>query len=93
MTTKKDIVKRIANKLNLSQADTKKTVQGMLDEIVEILASEGRLELRGFGVFKVKQRAERKARNPKTGEEVIIPARKVVTFKPGKRLQEKVAAQ
>lgn len=90
MTTKKDIVKQIADRLNLPQVDTKNAVQSMLDAIIDILAEEGRLELRDFGVFQVKVRAERKARNPKTGQEVMVPARKVVTFKPGKLLQEKI---
>ena len=90
MTTKKDIVRQIAKKLNLPQADMKNVVQSVLDAIVDALAREGRLELREFGVFQVKLRAARKARNPKTNEEVIVPARKVVTFKPGKLMQEKV---
>ena len=90
MTTKKDIVKRIARRLNLPQVDTKSVVQHVLDTIVDVLATEGRLELRDFGVFAVKERAPRKARNPKTGAEVIVSARKVVTFKPGKQLQEKI---
>ena len=89
-TTKKDIVKRIAKKLKLSQIDTRDVVQSFLDEIVEILQTEGRLELRDFGVFQVKQRAQRKARNPKTGEEVTVPPRKVVAFKPGKLMQDKM---
>ena len=91
MTTKKDIVKLIATRYKLSQFDTKKVVQCVLDTIIDVLAKEGRLELREFGVFQVKQRAERQARNPKTGVRVTVPSRKVVTFKPGKLLQEKVA--
>ena len=90
MTTKKDIVKKIASELRLSQVDTKNVVQETLDMIVGALASEGRLELRDFGVFQVKERAARKARNPKTGEQVMVPARKVVTFKPGKLLQDRI---
>ena len=92
MTTKKDIVKQIASKHSLPQFDTKKVVQSFLDTVIDVLAKEGRLELRDFGVFQVKQRAQRKARNPKTGESVIVPPRKVVTFKPGKLLQNKIAA-
>jgi len=92
MTTKKDIVKQIASKHSLPQFDTKNVVQSFLDTVIDVLAKEGRLELRDFGVFQVKQRAQRKARNPKTGESVIVPPRKVVTFKPGKLLQDKIAA-
>lgn len=91
-TTKKDIVRQIAKKLDLPQVDTKNVVQSLLDAIVEVLVTDGRLELRDFGVFEVKQRAQRKARNPKTGAEVTVPPRKVVTFKPGKLLQEKARA-
>ena len=92
MTTKKDIVKHIASEQNLPQLDTKNVVQSFLDTVIDVLCKEGRLELRDFGVFQVKQRAQRKARNPKTGESVIVPPRKVVTFKPGKLLQNKIAA-
>jgi len=92
MTTKRDIVKEIAEHLDLPQVDTKNVVQSVFDGIIDILVSEGRLELRDFGVFAVKERAARKARNPKTGEAVMVPPRKVVTFKPGKLLQDKISA-
>jgi nucleoid DNA-binding protein len=52
---------------------------------------EGRIELRNFGVFEVRQRKPRKARNPRTGEQVKVPARRVVTFKPGRQMGERVA--
>jgi len=51
----------------------------------------GRIELRNFGVFEVKQRAARKARNPRTGDEVYVPPKKVVVFKPGRLMEERVA--
>jgi len=89
-TTKKDLVREIAQTYRLPQVEAKKTVQAFLDGMIDTMATEGRLELRDFGVFEVKLRAERKARNPKTGAEVTVPARKVVTFKPGKLLQQKV---
>ena len=90
MTTKRDMVKEISERLQLPQVDTKNVVQSVFDSIIDILSSEGRLELRDFGVFAVKERAARKARNPKTGEVVMVPPRKVVTFKPGKLLTEKI---
>ncbi len=90
MTTKKDIVRQLASRYKVSQVDTMNIVQGVLDTITEVLATEGRLELRDFGVFQVKQRAQRKARNPKTGQEVIVPVRNVVTFKPGRILEKRV---
>ena len=90
MTTKKDIVKQIAVKCNLPQLETREIVQAFLDTVADIIVAEGRLELRDFGVFQVRQRAERKARNPKTGETVVVPPRRVVTFKPGKQLQDRI---
>jgi hypothetical protein len=57
---------------------------------VETLVEERRIELRNFGVFEVKERAARKARNPRTGQRVDVPEKFVVTFKPGKEMEEKV---
>jgi nucleoid DNA-binding protein len=65
-------------------------VQKTFDAIVETLCEEGRIELRNFGVFEVKKRAARKARNPRTGQRVDVPQKFVVTFKPGKEMEEKV---
>ena len=81
--TKRDIALTIAKKCNILQTDAKKVVQTAFDTIVDILTKEGRLELRNFGVFIVKTRKPRKARNPRTGESVMVPQRKTVTFKPG----------
>jgi len=88
--TKKEIVRRISEELGLKQTDTKEVVQRTFDAIIETLATEQRVELRNFGVFEVKKRAARKARNPKTGEKVLVPARFVVTFKPGKEMEHRV---
>ena len=90
--TKKEIVRRISDQLNLSQQDVKKVVQETFDAVTNALATEGRIELRNFGVFEVKERKARKARNPRTGEEVFVPSKKVVTFKPGKEMEQSVAA-
>src|SRR5919199_1770587 len=68
----------------------KEIVQQTFDAIVETLLEVGRIELRNFGVFEVKQRKARKARNPRTGERVDVPPKNVVTFKPGKEMEEKV---
>ena len=84
--TKKDIVLEVAEKpelKNLTQQDIKKVIQATLDHITESLAKGNTIELRNFGVFKVKNRKGRMARNPKTGEKVAVPDRKVVTFKAG----------
>lgn len=88
--TKKEIVKEISDKLQLTQLKTKEIVQQTFDAIIDTLVEEERIELRNFGVFEVKQRAARKARNPRTGAKVEVPAKFVVTFKPGKEMEEKV---
>jgi nucleoid DNA-binding protein len=88
--TKKEIVRRISEEIGLTQLKTKDIVQRTLDAIIATLVQEGRIELRNFGVFEVKQRAARKARNPRTGEKVYVPPKNVVTFKPGKEMEELV---
>lgn len=88
--TKKEIVKQISEEIGLTQLKTKDIVQRTLNAIIQTLVSEGRIELRNFGVFEVKRRAPRKARNPRTGDKVSVPAKNVVTFKPGKEMEELV---
>jgi integration host factor subunit beta len=88
--TKKEIVKQIAERIGLTQLKTKEIVQQTFDAIVDTLLEVGRIELRNFGVFEVKQRKARKARNPRTGDRVDVPPKNVVTFKPGKEMEEKV---
>jgi nucleoid DNA-binding protein len=88
--TKKEIVKQISEKIGLTQLKTKEIVQQTFDAIVETLLEVGRIELRNFGVFEVKQRKARKARNPRTGDRVDVPPKNVVTFKPGKEMEERV---
>ena len=88
--TKKEIVKTISEEIGLTQLKTKEIVQKTFDAIVETLVEEKRIELRNFGVFEVKKRAARKARNPRTGDKVYVPEKYVVTFKPGKEMEERV---
>jgi integration host factor subunit beta len=88
--TKKEIVKTISDEIGLTQLKTKEIVQKTFDAIVETLVDERRIELRNFGVFEVKQRKPRKARNPRTGERVDVEAKNVVTFQPGKEMEERV---
>jgi nucleoid DNA-binding protein len=90
VVTKKEIVKTISDEIGLTQLKTKEIVQKTFDAIVETLVEERRIELRNFGVFEVKKRAARKARNPRTGAKVYVPEKFVVTFKPGKEMEEKV---
>jgi integration host factor subunit beta len=90
VVTKKEIVKTISDEIGLTQLKTKEIVQKTFDAIVETLVDERRIELRNFGVFEVKKRAARKARNPRTGAKVYVPEKFVVTFKPGKEMEERV---
>ncbi len=88
--TKKEIVRTISEEIGLTQLQTKEIVQKTFNAIVEALVEERRIELRNFGVFEVKRRAPRKARNPRTGDKVFVPEKFVVTFKPGKEMEERV---
>jgi nucleoid DNA-binding protein len=88
--TKKEIVKTISEETGINQQVIKSIVQRTFDSIVTTLVEEGRIELRNFGVFQVKPRAARKARNPRTGRQVEVPEKFVVTFKPGKIMEQKV---
>lgn len=88
--TKKEIVKTISEEIGLTQLKTKEIVQKTFDAIVDTLVEDRRIELRNFGVFEVKKRAARKARNPRTGDKVFVPEKYVVTFKPGKEMEERV---
>ena len=88
--TKKEIVRTISEEIGLTQLQTKEIVQKTFDAIVDALVKEERIELRNFGVFEVKRRAPRKARNPRTGDKVFVPEKFVVTFKPGKEMEKRV---
>ncbi len=89
--TKKEIVKMISDELELTQLRTKEIVQKTFDAIVTTLVEEKRVELRNFGVFEVKYRAPRKARNPRTGAEVQVEEKYVVTFRPGREMEQRIS--
>jgi DNA-binding protein HU-beta/integration host factor subunit beta len=88
--TKKDIVRTIAEEIDLPQYRTRVLVQRTFEALIEALVRDGRVELRNFGIFQIKQREARLARNPRTGEPVTVQAKNVVTFKPGKEMEERV---
>jgi len=88
--TKNDIALKIAAETGVQQIQAKEIVQRILDGMVECLATEGNLELRNFGVFTVRTRKPRKARNPKTGVAVMVPERKAVVFRPGRIMKARV---
>ena len=88
--TKKELVNRIAEKSGQTKVVTKDVIQMFLDEIINELGKGNRLEFREFGVFEIKERAARKAQNPRTLEKVSVPAKKVVKFKVGRLMKELV---
>ena len=90
-TTKKDLIDRIAAETNQKRIVVKKTVQCFLNKVIDELRRGNRLEFRDFGVFEVKTRASRIGRNPRTGDQVPVPERRVVTFRPGKKMKEIVS--
>src|SRR5437764_14716257 len=88
--TKKEMAKAIATEMGILQSQAREIVQRVFDRITETLVQEGRIEFRNFGVFEVKKRKPRKARNARTGEKVKVPARLVVTFKAGREMEERL---
>ena len=88
--TKKDLVMMVAKETGITQVDVKRVVQRTLDRIIESLKEGKTIELRNFGVFKVLQRAPRRGRNPKTGQEVPVPPKRVVVFKPGLLMRQDI---
>ena len=88
--TKAELVDAIATKSNLTKASAERSLNAFLESVKEVLASDGKLALTGFGTFAVESRKARKGRNPRTGEEITIPAAKVIKFRPGKTLKDAV---
>ncbi|MAI19750.1 MAG: integration host factor subunit beta [Kiritimatiellaceae bacterium] len=89
--TKRDLVMRISDETGLIQEDVKAVLQKSLDYIVEALEKNESVEFRNFGVFEVRERKERVGRNPNQPEHVVsIPARRVVKFKPGKVMKQRI---
>lgn len=88
--TKKDIVLKISTDTGVKQMDVRKVVQKTFDYIVDALANGQRVELRNFGIFKIKSRRGRTGRNPRTGSTVAVPPKKVAVFKPGLVMKQKV---
>lgn len=88
--TKKDIVLKVSDDTNIKQIEVKAVVQKTFNCIVDALARGEKVELRNFGIFKVKERRSRTGRNPRTGQVVPVPPRKVAVFKPGLEMKKKV---
>ncbi|MCR4419074.1 MAG: HU family DNA-binding protein [Clostridia bacterium] len=89
---KMDLVNSVAEKTEMTKKDAEKVINAVFDSIGEALASGEKVQLVGFGTFEVRERAARTGRNPRTGQEISIPATRVPTFKPGKTLRDTVGA-
>jgi integration host factor subunit beta len=88
--TKKELVNRIADRTGLTKVVVKDILQRFLDEIIQELSDGNRLEFREFGVFEVRERAARRAQNPRTLEKVYVPSKRVVKFKVGRLMRERI---
>ena len=85
--TKADLVEEIAQQTGVSRNHTAIIVDGLLDSVCRALSDGKHLEIRGFGTFKVRERRARRARNPRSGTEVLVPAKLVPVFKPSRELK------
>ncbi len=90
--TKADLVEEVAGASDLTKKDAEVIVQTVLDSITESLQRGEKIELRGFGSFRIRKRSSRQGRNPKTGSGVSVPAKKVPYFKPGKEIKDLINA-
>lgn len=88
--SKKEIVKTVSERHGLTTTQTGQLVQVFMDQIIDELSRGNRIEFREFGIFELKRRKPRTARNPKTGDSVQVPEKTVVSFKPGKVMKAKV---
>ena len=88
--TKQEIVNAVSEATGLTKVETDTVMNGIMSTIVDSLANNERVELRGFGSFGVKHRMPKKARNPGTGEAIYLPERYVPTFKPSKNMRQRV---
>ena len=88
--TKAELVEKVANKINLTKKQTEVVVNTVFSSITDSLAEGKKVELRGFGSFRIRQRNARVGRNPKSGQKVDVPSKKVPFFKAGKELRELV---
>lgn len=87
-TTKKDLIDAIAQRTGVRRHVVRDVVQEFLDRVNDEIGDGNRIELRDFGVLEVRERAARQAQNPKTLEPVVVPAKRTVKFKPGRRMRE-----
>ena len=91
--TKADLVEQVAKQADIPRKQADQVVQVILESITSALQAGEKVELRGFGSFRIRQRGERVGRNPKTGAKVHVPPKKIPYFKPGKHLRETLLLQ
>jgi integration host factor subunit beta len=91
--TKADLVEVVAQSADVPRTQADDVVQVVLESIIAALHRNEKVELRGFGSFRIRQRGQRTGRNPKTGEQVYVPPKKIPYFKPGKHLREELLQQ
>ncbi|MCP4790236.1 MAG: integration host factor subunit alpha [Gammaproteobacteria bacterium] len=91
--TKADMAERLSSEHKLSKREAKELVEAFFEEIAERLVNNEQVKLSGFGNFDLRDKRSRPGRNPKTGEEVAISARRVVTFRPGQKLKDRVESE
>lgn len=91
--TKKELVNRIAENTGVTKVVAKDVIQAFLDAIITELADGNRLEFREFGVFETRERAPRRAQNPRTLQKVDVPAKRIVKFKVGRMMRAKVSGE
>ena len=89
--TKTDLIAKVAEQTGLSKKDAEKAVSAVIDTVSDALVAGDQVQIVGFGTFEVRERSERKGRNPRTKEEITIPASKLPAFKAGKALKDAVA--
>lgn len=87
---KADLITKVASKAGMTKASAENALNSFIASVEEVLASQGKLTLTGFGTFEVQERKARTGRNPRTGQEIKIPASKVVKFRPGKLLKDSI---
>jgi len=86
--TKAELVEEVAKVAELTKKHSEVIVNTVFQSIIEALHEEDKIELRGFGSFRIRRRRSRQGRNPKTGDKVSVPAKKIPYFKPGKELKD-----
>ncbi len=87
---KSEIVSALADRLELTKREADIAVDTVFESIIDAVSNGEKVNIAGFGVFEVKEKAERRGRNPRTGEEIVIPGKKTLSFKPSKNLKDDI---